>query len=601
MDMHSRIFSSVSGRNGLLFKVTAFVLLGVCPALGQTSEPANTTQTLHQTHSNWQAPSEWQNAPQTQAQGQVGANTDANIEIPAQKQPQDVLTRGRQLEEQGQWADALSLYQTAIKDHPRSQAIRTRSKLARLHYDLQRRYSDQSFINTLGATSATRSLNVYAEVLLKIQSYYVDQPHWDDLIKIGWKSLEIAAESPEFRRSNAPNISMSQMSAALKRVQTSMANQQIRSRHDAYIYASSAAAMIDKLVGVPIQSSIYEFTNGAITALDPYSAFMSNSQYTETMSQIEGNFVGLGVELRTHPDYLEIVSVIPGGPASVGNVAKADRIIAVDEISVSKSGSEQAADMLRGVEGSFVSITVEREGMQTQAVRLQRKRVEIPSVDKVSIVDKQNGVGYIRLTNFQKTTSRDFDQALWKLHQSGMQSLIVDVRGNPGGLLSASVDVADKFLKHGVIVSTRGRNPLEDYTHTAERQSTWTLPLVVLVDENSASASEIFAAAIRDHQRGTIVGRQSYGKGSVQGIFPLNVSGGGVRLTTAKFYSPNGKPINQIGVRPHVQVTERARPGPSGELATNSDNDIRIGIQVANRQVARSAKSAYRRQSVAGR
>ena len=123
----------------------------------------------------------------------------------------------------------------------------------------------------------------------------------------------------------------------------------------------------------------------------------------------------------------------------------------------------------------------------------------------------------------------------------------------------------------------------------------------MLVDENSASASEIFAAAIRDHQRGTIVGRQSYGKGSVQGIFPLNISGGGVRLTTAKFYSPTGKPINQVGVKPHVTVAERARPGPSGKTAMNSDNGLRIGIQVANRQVARSAKSAFRRQSVAGR
>ena len=598
MDMHSRILLSVTGRNRLLLQATAVLLLSVCPVLGQTtSELQNNTR--------WQAPSrtsvDWNKPPLEQVPGQLTPTQNQSIAIPANDQPQDVLTEGRQLEAGGKWAEALSLYQSAIKDFPQSQAIRVRSKLARLHYDAQRRYSDQSFLNTLRSTSATRSLNVYAEVLLKIQSYYVDTPDWQELIEFGWKSLEIATDSPDFRRANAADVSSSQMIAALKRTKDSMASQQVRSRHDAYIYASSAATMLDKLVGVPIQSSIYEFTNGAITALDPYSAFMSNSQYTETMSQIEGNFVGLGVELRTHPDHLEIVSVIPGGPAAVGNVAKADRIIAVDDIPVSKTGSEQAADKLRGVEGSFVSITVEREGMKTQAVRLQRKRVEIPSVDKVSIVDKQSGVGYIRLTNFQKTTSRDFDAALWKLHKSGMQSLIVDVRGNPGGLLSASVDVADKFLKHGVIVSTRGRNPLEDYTHTAERQSTWTIPLVVLVDENSASASEIFAAAIRDHQRGTIVGRQSYGKGSVQGIFPLNISGGGVRLTTAKFYSPTGKPINQVGVKPHVTVAERARPGPSGKTAKNSDNGLRIGIQVANRQVARSAKSAFRRQSVAGR
>ena len=262
---------------------------------------------------------------------------------------------------------------------------------------------------------------------------------------------------------------------------------------------------------------------------------MSNNQYTETMSQIEGNFVGLGVELRTHSNELEIVSVIPGGSADVGGLVKGDRIMAVDQQMVDAVGSERAADMLRGTEGSFVTLTVDR-GNGAKAMTLERRRVEIPSVDQVSIVDTQNGVGYIRLTNFQKTTARDFDAALWKLHRQGMRSLIVDVRGNPGGLLSASVEVADRFVTKGVIVSTRGRNTLENYTHRANLERTWRVPLVVLVDENSASASEIFAAAICDHKRGKIVGSRSYGKGSVQGIFPLTVAGGGVRLTTAKFF-----------------------------------------------------------------
>ena len=163
-----------------------------------------------------------------------------------------------------------------------------------------------------------------------------------------------------------------------------------------------------------------------------------------------------------------------------------------------------------------------------------------------------------------------------------MRSLIVDVRGNPGGLLSASVEVADRFVGDGVIVSTKGRNPMEDFTHQANMASTWRVPLVVLVDENSASASEIFAAAIRDHKRGLIVGHQSYGKGSVQGIFPLNVSGGGVRLTTAKFYSPTGRPISQVGVKADVLVHETAKPSA---LASEEDDDpgLRVGIQTALR------------------
>ena len=266
---------------------------------------------------------------------------------------------------------------------------------------------------------------------------------------------------------------------------------------------------------------------------------------------------------------------------------------------------------MRGVEGSFIQLGVER-GQGSQTVNLERRRVEIPSVDQVGIVDAESGVAYIRLTNFQKTTARDFDAAMWKLHREGMRSLIVDVRGNPGGLLSASVEVSDRFVGNGVIVSTKGRNPMEDYIHRANVSSTWRVPLVVLVDENSASASEIFAAAIRDHHRGTIVGHRSYGKGSVQGIFPLNVSGGGVRLTTARFYSPTGKAISEVGVNADVLVHKTAHAGADKRANKDNDAGMRIGIETARvaakkrassqRQTAASnARTNFERPAIAGR
>ena len=166
----------------------------------------------------------------------------------------------------------------------------------------------------------------------------------------------------------------------------------------------------------------------------------------------------------------------------------------------------------------------------------------------------QHGVGYFKLTCFQKTTARDLDAALWKLHRDGMRSLVIDVRGNPGGLLVSAVEVVDRFVDRGIIVSTRGRIAQEDYTYSAHEQGKWRVPLVVLIDQDSASAAEIFAGAIRDHHRGTIVGVRSFGKGSVQGIFPLDGSNAGMRLTTAKFYSPNGSPFSGVGVEPDVVV-----------------------------------------------
>jgi len=496
---------------------------------------------------------------------------------------------GIEYEQNGEWGEALAHYQKALKHFPHHKGLIQRRAVSRIHYDLDRRYSDSSFVKTIRETDATTALNVYAEVLLKVQSYYVDQPNWADLASYGLTSLEVALTSPQFRKTNIPNITDQQIRDTILATRKRLASVTVNNRHDAYMVCSSTAKSLQDSLGLSIQATTYEFICGAISALDPYSAFMSSNQFKETMSQIEGNFVGLGVELRTHPDHLEIVSVIPGGSAGQGGIAKGDRVIAVDRHRGGDIGSEKAADLMRGVEGSYVLITLDR-GNGPQTVKLERRRVEIPSVDQVGIVDDQTGVGYIRLTNFQKTTARDFDAALWKLHRLGMRSLIVDLRGNPGGLLSASVEVADRFIAEGIIVSTRGRNPMEDYVHRAHQGNTWRVPLVVLIDENSASASEIFAGAIRDHHRGTIVGHRSYGKGSVQGIFPLNVSGGGVRLTTAKFYSPTGQAISNVGVGAVVQVQQMAKTSPTAPVG--EDAGLRIGIQTARRTMSQSHSHA---------
>ena len=509
--------------------------------------------------------------------------------------PASIIERGVVLEKNAQWGEALSLYQQATRDYPDNESIKTRRAVARIHFDLDRRYSDTSFLKTINTVDVNTSANVYAEVLLKVQSYYVDQPNWADLASYGLTSLEVALMSPEFRTNNLPNISESQVRSTILNTRKRLESATVSSRHEAYMVATDTAKHLNETIGLKPQATMYEFVCGAISALDPYSAFMSSNQYTETMSQIEGNFVGLGVELRTHPEHLEIVSVISGGSAGQGGIVKGDKIVAVDGKNVGSIGSERAADMMRGVEGSFVSLVVDR-GQGPQRVELERRRVEIPSVDQVGIVDKSAGVGYIRLTNFQKTTARDFDAALWKLHKDQMRTLIVDVRGNPGGLLSASVEVADRFVGSGVIVSTRGRNPMEDFTHRANAATAWRVPLVVLIDENSASASEIFAAAIRDHNRGVIVGNQSYGKGSVQGIFPLSVSGGGVRLTTAKFYSPTGKPISQVGVKADVLVHETAKTGAESDTPSE-DAGLRLGILTARRTLEQR-KEAIRAQAV---
>jgi carboxyl-terminal processing protease len=217
--------------------------------------------------------------------------------------------------------------------------------------------------------------------------------------------------------------------------------------------------------------------------------------------------------------------------------------------------------------------------------------VEVPSVTDVKMLDPASGIGYFKLTSFQKTTSRDVDAALWTLHGQGLRHLIVDVRGNPGGLLKASVDVADKFVMDGLIVATRGRSAREDFDHRGQVAGTWRVPLVLLIDHDSASASEILAGAVRDHQRGTVVGVKSYGKGSVQGIFPLAAANVGVRLTTAKWYTPSGQAISGEGVAPHIQVQIAAKPVTEtttqvAQLAGGEDAILNAGLQVVRDQLA---------------
>ena len=370
----------------------------------------------------------------------------------------------------------------------------------------------------------------------------------------------------------------------------------VGTRQNNFDFAVAVANGLYQDLAIPRQATMFEFLNGATTSLDPYSAFLTGDQYADVMSQIDGNFVGLGVEIRPKKDSLQIMSVIPNGTAQKSGLLRGDFINSIEGKLVKEIGGEAAADLLKGPDGSIIALQINRNGKPIP-FRIFRERVGIPSVQDVSIIDRQNGSGMIKLVNFQKTTASDFEKSMWRLHEKGMKSLIVDVRGNPGGLLTAAVDVADLFVTNGVLVSTKGRNPREDFIHQARVQGTWTnLPVTVLIDRDSASASEIFAGAISDLRRGTVVGETSYGKGSVQGIFPLQTARGGIRLTTAKFYSPSGTAISDRGVEPDIMVQTTMRPSydlisDQKEIETTEPEDtaLKAAISAAKQGLRRNA------------
>ena len=502
----------------------------------------------------------------------------------------DLLSRGQALENERRWGEALTLYEDALRQYPTQRDLEQRMQLSRMHYDLGRRYNDQTFRKALASSTGRQALDLYGEVLLKIQTHYVDNPDWRRLAEFGTSALEIALADPLFIEANLSRIPQAQIDNFRRQLRSRLSLQLVATRHAAQDIAATAARLARTQLGLSEATAIQEFTSGATNSLDTYSAFLTPGQLNEVYSQIDGNFVGLGVELKSDQGALLIVKVIPSSPAERAGIRAGDRIVAVDGRSTAELSTDQAANLLQGKEGSVVDVTAVTPGGDPRELRIRREHVEVPSIDDIRLVEPAYGVGYLKLTCYQKTTSTDLDTALHKLHRQGMKSLIIDLRGNPGGLLNTAVDVVDKFVDRGTIVSTRGRSRQEDYTYTAREVGTWRMPLAVLIDGDSASASEIFAGAIRDHRRGAIIGTRSYGKGSVQGIFPLNMGNAGLRLTTAKFYSPLGRPFAGVGVEPNVSVPHQvARPDLSenGEqLAAATDAALAAAVRELKLQTA---------------
>ena len=494
----------------------------------------------------------------------------------------ELLHRGQQLEQQHRWGEALAHYEDAARQHPKEPALQQRFDNARLHYDLERRYADRSFCDLIVRLSSDRALNLYSQVLLKIESHYVDVPRWKDIVDRGARGFVMALGEPAFVDRNVPQRNRPAI-AAFRQELSNLSSRGINNRNDAREAVAEATRLAQQKLDISPAVVVLEYLCGATNSLDPYSAYLTPDQLNDVYAQIEGNFVGLGVELKAQEGALVIVRVISGSPAEEAGVRAGDRVVAVDGQSTAALSTDQAANLLQGADGSVVALTLAAPDQSQRRLNIRRRVVEVPSIEQVSIIDQQYGIGYFKLTCFQKTTARDLDTALWKLHRDGMKSLVIDVRGNPGGLLVSAVEVADRFIDRGIIVSTRGRSAQEDFTYSAHEQGKWRMPLVVIVDQDSASAAEIFAGAIRDHRRGTIVGVRSFGKGSVQGIFPLEESTAGMRLTTAKFYSPNGNPYSGIGIEPDVPVQRVhvvAKPA-NGQMPAAEDTMLNTALKVA--------------------
>jgi carboxyl-terminal processing protease len=294
---------------------------------------------------------------------------------------------------------------------------------------------------------------------------------------------------------------------------------------------------------------------GMLSSLDPHSAYLDPDMYHELQVETKGSFGGLGIEIAIKDGILTVIAPIEDTPAYRADIKAGDKIVKINEESTKGLNLMECVKRMRGPKGTHVTLTIFREGStQTQEVSMVRDIIKIQSV-KYKTLEK--GYGYLRISQFQEKTSADAMKALEALQKEnpeGMRGLILDLRNDPGGLLDEAVAVSDLFLDSGVIVTIKGRNEEEKTAFNAHKEGTmpnW--PMVVLVNQGSASASEIVAGALQDYGRAVIMGTKTFGKGSVQTIIPLD-DGSGIRLTTARYYTPKGRTINEKGIQPDIPL-----------------------------------------------
>jgi carboxyl-terminal processing protease len=318
--------------------------------------------------------------------------------------------------------------------------------------------------------------------------------------------------------------------------------------------------------------------NGVLQSLDPYSAYMSPESFDSMRTETSGEFGGLGIEVSMEAGVVKVISPLDESPAYEAGVKAGDYIVKINEHQVQGKTLSEAVDLMRGPVGSDIEITVRRIGERKALVfNITRKIIKIQSV-KSKKIDKN--IGYIRLTAFNENSSSQVRKKIKEFDKDkNIKGYILDLRNNPGGLLSQAIKISDFFLSNGEIVSTKSRKENENRKWFANEGDILNgKTLVVLINNGSASASEILAGALKDHKRAILIGETTYGKGSVQSIIPLK-NKGAIRLTISKYYLPSGVSISEVGVDPDIEVSEGS---DEFRIDTESDNQLDFAVKLLN-------------------
>lgn len=463
-------------------------------------------------------------------------------------------------EQRGDWLDACRWYDEAYRrDRTRIDHRQAYQRCLR-QFHLQSRHRDPSYREVLSRLTPAQALDIYQEVLSFLSAAYVDRSRTDlnALFLEGLREIRIALDDSVFRKEHLAGIRPERIQEFKDRLdhwppRKLEKKSEVRNEVLAVVGAAQRVGLSERQPRLG-PALILEFACGACSGLDEYSLFLTPGHVSDVQATLRCKTVGIGIDLTVVEGRLEISRVYPRSPAEEMGLLPRDRVLRIDRQPIDHLPLESIADRLRGEVGTLLELEVLSPGqVMPHPVKMVRRPVVVPSVEARIVPDTPDAelLGYLRIYSFQDSTLHEVKEALVQLQTNGIKGLILDLRGNGGGLFKSSVQVAELFLGSGVIVYGQSQLPEYNKSFKADIHNPLLLPVAVLVDVETASSAEVLAGALKDSGRARLLGQTTYGKGSIQSVIPLSKMPGGIRLTVAQLFSPTRQPVTGRGVVPH--------------------------------------------------
>jgi len=489
-----------------------------------------------------------------------------------------LLQQAKQFEDTGQWTKALEVYEQipARERNLTEVADRFQNCLRRIHQ--AHRHHDSTYRDQILKQSWYDALEIYGEVLAKLQTNYVDREKVEvaKLFRQGLEELRIALFDAAFCDKHLPGTKLEVVRAFQEELRSYWNNQRVSRPRDAQDQALLVAWSAEEQLGLRKTVVLFEFICGACSGLDEYTYYLTPRELEELNASWAGRLLGVGLQVGTVDHKLIITRVLPGSSAQALGLKIGDQITRIGSESAANLSAEAAAELLKGAIDTLIEVEVSASDMRPQVVLLKRQVIPVPSVSEPRFLDERGEIGYLQLIAIQETTPSELDEAILRLRASGMRVLILDLRGNQGGPFEIALRLVERFLASGIIVAAHGQVRQYNKIYRAHGTDVLDMPMVILVDAETASSAEIVASALQENQRGKLVGQTTFGKGSMQRVDKLNTTpASGIRMTVAKLYTPLGRPYSDTGVTPNVVVQ------PDVSMDIGQDAQLQAALDLA--------------------